>query len=115
MEKIFITGASSGLGFALADYFHTIGHPVVSCARRDIECSWQHIPNIDVSDLTNLKYISEHLRGCDYLINNVGMAYDGILATQGEESILKMIDVNLSSVIVLTKYWIRFNNLNLIF
>ena len=36
------------------------------------------------------------------------MAYDGILATQGLENIENMIDVNLLSVISLTKNYVRF-------
>ena len=40
-------------------------------------------------------------------MNNVGIAYDGILATQGERSIAEIVQVNLTSTLVLTKHYIR--------
>lgn len=111
MNKILISGASKGLGKSLAEYYAKCNFEVVTFARTDIDTSnftnWKHYANVDVSNVSSLDILKPELKNCNYLINNVGMAYDGILATQGLESIETMITINLTSVIYLTKLWVR--------
>jgi 3-oxoacyl-[acyl-carrier protein] reductase len=106
--KILISGASRGLGLDLADYLSERGHQVTTFARSEhVTDKFRHIPGIDVTQDEHLFSLGPILAESDVLINNVGMAYDGILATQGIDNIKKMIDTNLTSVIILTKLWIR--------
>lgn len=106
--KILISGTSKGLGFDLAEYFSSQGHDVIGFARSECpKANFLHIPKIDASKKENLESIHDHIASSDALINNIGMAYDGILATQGYESIARMIDINLLSVVMLTKMYVR--------
>lgn len=109
MKKILISGASRGLGKDLAEYLSREYH-VITFARQDARfnsANITHISGLDVLDHDNFSLINDHLKDADAIINNVGMAYDGILATQGHESIREMIDVNLLSAIYLTKRYLR--------
>jgi len=109
LKKIIISGASRGLGKDLAEYLAK-EYSVVTFARNDAtfdSSNITHISGVDVKKFDNFNLISKHLKNADGLINNVGMAYDGILATQGLESIENMIDVNLLSIINLTKKYLR--------
>jgi 3-oxoacyl-[acyl-carrier protein] reductase len=47
------------------------------------------------------------LEKSDVLINNAAIAFDGLLATQGEQFITDIIQVNLVSTLLLTKKYIR--------
>ena len=107
--NIVISGGSHGLGADLADYL-SINNKIISFARGDRQINnpnLTHLSNIDVINPANLDQISGHLIEADALINNVGTAYDGILATQGTSNIKELLDVNLYSVIYLTKMYIR--------
>jgi len=109
LKKIIISGASRGLGKDLAEYLAK-EYSVVTFARNDAtfdSSNITHISGVDVKKFDNFNLISKHLKNANGLINNVGMAYDGILATQGLESIENMIDVNLLSIINLTKKYLR--------
>ena len=110
MKKIIISGASRGLGKDLAEYLSK-KYTVLTFARNDATFDSSniiHISGIDVRQNDYYNRLSDYLKDADGLINNVGMAYDGILATQGLENIENMIDVNLLSVISLTKNYVRF-------
>ncbi|MDB4330365.1 SDR family oxidoreductase [bacterium] len=116
MKKVMISGGSSGLGRGLVDYLLERDYEVISFARRDAEVSkiseeysdkWTHLSGIDVSNSEDLDKLKPYLLDCEGLINNVGMAYDGILSTQGLGSIENMININLTSVLYLTKLWLR--------
>jgi 3-oxoacyl-[acyl-carrier protein] reductase len=66
-----------------------------------------HLPNVDANRAEDLEKLASHLEDTDGLVNNVGIAYDGILATQGEASIRQMLDTNIFSVLHLTKLFLR--------
>lgn len=107
--KILISGASRGLGEALVRYFCQ-EHQVVSFARGELPISHpnlKHYGGIDATSTSDLDKIAVEMPSVDGLINNVGVAYDGILATQGPESIRSMLDVNVFSAIYLTKLYLR--------
>lgn len=109
MKTVLISGASRGLGRSLAEYLAK-DHRVVTFARHQVEFSSPnviHLSGIDVRDSRVLESLVEYLGDTDGLINNVGMAYDGILATQGFDHIRDMINTNLLSVAYLTKLYLR--------
>jgi 3-oxoacyl-[acyl-carrier protein] reductase len=68
---------------------------------------WDFLSGIDASDQNTWSQINEKLADTDVLINNVGIAHDGLLATQGVDEIKSVIDVNLTSILILTKLYIR--------
>ena len=110
MKSVFISGASRGLGKDLSLYFLEKDYKVFSFSRNKIDFTHKnllHFSDIDALNTSELKKLSLPLSQCEYLINNVGIAYDGILATQSIESIQNMISVNITSVIYLTKLWIK--------
>ncbi|NUN97006.1 MAG: SDR family oxidoreductase [Candidatus Omnitrophica bacterium] len=107
--KILISGGSRGLGRELAE--HLAGqHEVVTFARGEAGTRnprIKHLTGVDVASTESLDGLEPYLEDADGLVNNVGIAYDGILATQGVDSIRKMLEVNLFSVLYLTKLYLR--------
>ena len=88
----------------------SLRHQVVTFARSEATFrnpSIVHLPRVDVNKPHDLESLSSHLEDADGLINNVSIAYDGILATQGTESIRSMLETNVFSVIYLTKLYLR--------
>lgn len=104
-----ISGASRGLGEAMVRYFCE-EHQVVSFARGDLNFTHPnvtHYAGIDAANIHDVEKIAHEFPSVDGLVNNVGVAYDGILATQGPESIQSMLNTNVFSVIYLTKLYLR--------
>jgi len=67
----------------------------------------RHLAGIDAGDPVQLEQLTEVLGEADGLVNNVGVAYEGILATQSLESIERTLAINLTSVLYLTKLYVR--------
>ncbi|MCL2566536.1 MAG: SDR family oxidoreductase [Alphaproteobacteria bacterium] len=109
MKKLaVITGASSGIGMALAKEFSKLGHPLLLLARRVEKLQELSLPNtlckkVDVRDLESFKAAiaeSEKIYGdVDLLINNAGLMQLGDVATQSVEEWNNMIDINLKGVL----------------
>ena len=110
--KYVVSGGSKGLGISLVDFLAANEHSIVSFSRSPREHNHfvgdvTHIDGIDVTKQTDLDKLSPYLAEADGLVNNVGVAYDGILATQGPDSIKQMLDTNVFSVLYLTKLYLR--------
>jgi 3-oxoacyl-[acyl-carrier protein] reductase len=107
--KFVISGGSKGLGADLADYLAP-NHQVVTFSRGtrgNLHPNITHIPDIDASKAEDLDKLVPYLADTDGIVNNVGMAYDGILATQGPDSIKQVLDINIFSALYLTKLYLR--------
>lgn len=106
--KILVTGTSRGLGLAIASILSK-QHEVTGCSRDVVKSpdtvEFSHIPNIDFHDTSTFNSLP--LEEYDVLINNVGIAFDGLLAIQAEEKIKEVIEVNLVSTLVLIKNYVR--------
>lgn len=96
---IIITGTSSGIGFALAEYFGKKGHSVYGLSRKTTESSFFTSIATDVTDNQQvLDAISEILKKekkIDVLINNAGMGMVGAVEDSKKEEILKLFNLNL--------------------
>lgn len=119
---VLISGGSRGLGMALVRHFLEAGDVVATFSRSrtpfvdQIEKSSHQdrfvFQPIDATDNENLhkfvKELHEKHQRIDILINNAAVAYDGPIATFPDERFEKLIDINLTSVLLLTKWCVRF-------
>jgi 3-oxoacyl-[acyl-carrier protein] reductase len=66
-----------------------------------------HREGIDLGKIETLESLAQDLAQCDALVNNAAVAFDGILATQSLISIEELVRVNCTSVLALTKLYVR--------
>lgn len=104
MKKlVVITGASSGIGEAMAKTFSELGHPLLLIARRVEKLESLNLPNsicekVDVTNKTDFLYAlnkaQEQYGPADLLINNAGVMLLGQIDTQETEEWTRMFNVN---------------------
>jgi short-subunit dehydrogenase len=118
-----ITGASSGIGAALAHVFAANGHEVVLAARREpqlttiaasIRAAGYQAPHVLPVDLTrpnSAEWIAQELSARNlepaFLVNNAGYGLLGPAATLDRAEQLAMIDLNCRSLTELSLRWIN--------
>jgi 3-oxoacyl-[acyl-carrier protein] reductase len=124
MDSVIVTGASRGIGLAIADRLARDGFRVVAVARRDSEAlaasaarlaqqglgSLEFRP-LDLNDVAGIPTFVRELRkqfGPMYgLVNNAGLGTEGLLATMPDAEIRTLIRLNTLSPIMLSKYVVR--------
>ncbi len=120
MPNVLVTGASRGIGLAIAGRLADSGFTVIALARTQGEAL---TAAIDASggkivftpfDLTRIDAIPDLVRdlkaahGPLYgLVNNAGLGSDGLLANTHNSQIEAVIQLNVTAPIVLTKYVVR--------
>lgn len=118
--NILITGASRGIGRAVAIEFAKNNHTIIICAKSDLEGlqnTKRLVENEGVScyiglcDVTNedsvKKFISDSAKAIgktDILINNAGISYIGLLQDMSFEDWNKVLSTNLTSAFLMSKY-----------
>jgi 3-oxoacyl-[acyl-carrier protein] reductase len=122
--NVIVTGTSRGLGLGIAQRLTAVGYSVIAVARRQGEQLASVMRDVDYQrtgslhfrpfDLGNLSGISDFVRelrnefGAIYgLINNAGLGTSGILATMPNAQILRVVQLNTVSPLILTKYVVR--------
>lgn len=115
---VVVTGTSSGLGKRVATTLGRGGYRVVGIARRDVAPSalglsaerYQHLC-FDLADVDSIPALVDKLVrdfGAPYgLVNNAAVGLDGLLLTMHNSDISRMLHLNITSPIVLTKYLAR--------
>jgi 3-oxoacyl-[acyl-carrier protein] reductase len=112
MDNVLVTGASRGLGAAIATRLAADGFHVISVAR----AIRQEEPRISpvAFDLSDIGRMPEFVRGLRQrfgpiygLVNNAGLGAEGLLANMPDADIEALIRVNTLSPIVLSKYVVR--------
>jgi len=115
-----ITGASSGIGEALAYKYASLGHRLIIAARRENELlrvadkikstygTEVHIVIADVSKESDCKNIIDeslnHYGRIDILINNAGISQRALLKDLPFESLHKVMNINYWGTVYCTKF-----------
>ena len=104
---IIITGTSTGIGFALAEYFGKKGHQVFGLSRKAVNSEYFKSISTDITDNFQVQNaISEILKTetkIDVLINNAGMGMVGAVEDSSKEEILKLFNLNLVGSVQMMK------------
>ena len=124
MDNVLVTGASRGIGLAIAVRLANSGYNVVAVARRDNETLDGAIEQCRIGgrgslafaafDLADIEAIPEFARrirgeiGPIYgLVNNAGIGTGGLLGNMANANIEAVLRLNSLSPIILTKYVVR--------
>jgi short-subunit dehydrogenase len=118
--NVVITGATKGIGRAIAEKFAEAGNTIIGCARNEMDlykmadelqtkypgCVVKAKP-VDLSDANEVKQFGKWIldKGLvpDILINNAGSFIPGSVHDEEEGALEKMIEVNLYSAYHLTR------------
>lgn len=115
MTTWLITGASSGLGRALAEHVLSAGHQVVATARNtsaldDLRGAYPEaalIVALDVTDLSSITAVvdraEEHFGGIDVLVNNAGYGYTAAVEEGEDEAVARLFATNFFGPVALIK------------
>ena len=117
-KKILITGATGGIGGELVKKFISLGGSVFGTGTKSekLDILKKNNPNVKVEKFN----LSEHnkienfintvisdLGGLDILINNAGVNVDNLSLRMKDDEWKKVIDINLTSTFLLSKYSIK--------
>lgn len=98
-KTIIITGASAGIGKALAEYFGKKGHRVYGLSRKQVESQYFTSIPTDITEKEQIdnaiNQILEKEKQIDILINNAGMGMVGAVEDATKEDITKLFNLNL--------------------
>ena len=117
-KNILVTGASGGIGKEIVKKFVSLGGNVLGTGTKTekLDLLKKQYPTIKVKkfDMSEDSRIEEfidnvnlELGGLDILINNAGMNIDNLSLRMNEEEWKKVININLTSTFLLSKYAIK--------
>lgn len=112
--KVFISGASRGIGLAIAKKFYAQDFEVIICSRsaEKLADAKEQMPDLhtfvcDISDKNAVKslaaQINEQFGALDVLVNNGGIFMPGLVHEEPDEVFEKMIKTNVHSAYYFTK------------
>lgn len=103
MKKVFILGASGGIGRAITEKFYKEGYLVYAgynSSENEIADMKENMPGItpvkvDVSDSASVKEAFSKIKGCDILINNAGVAKSNLITDVSDEEFDRIMKIDL--------------------
>ena len=119
---VLVSGGSRGLGAGLVQAFLDQGHRVATFSRSatDRTRAWEadpavrdrfHFATADATDRAGtralLGSVTERWGAVEVLVNNAGVAIDGLLPLMKDDDIDTLVDIDLKSVLFLTKRVLR--------
>ena len=116
MKRVLITGASGGIGSAMAEEFDREGYELVLHCHKNIEklndlkerlSKEPVLVSGDLSTEEGVNSVIEQAGDIDVLINNAGITRDGLLLTMKPESFDAVIAANLRSVYLMSRAVLR--------
>jgi 3-oxoacyl-[acyl-carrier protein] reductase len=120
MHNVLVTGGSRGIGLAIAKRLVDASYNVIAVARRETEelaaavrasDGRLHFRTCDLAVIDAIPAFAKLVRdefGAIYgLVNNAGLGTEGLLATMHNSEIEALVQLNVLSPIILTKYVAR--------
>jgi len=121
MDSVIVTGATRGIGLAIAERLAADGFHVIAVARRNSEALERAAANpvagaltfaaLDLADVGAIPAFARETRarlGPIYgLVNNAGVGTEGLLANMPDSEIEALIRLNTLSPIIMSKYVVR--------
>ena len=116
MKRVLITGASGGIGSAMAEEFDREGYELVLHCHKNIEklndlkerlSNEPVLVSGDLSTEEGVNSVIEQVGDIDVLINNAGITRDGLLLTMKPESFDAVIAANRRSVYLMSRAVLR--------
>jgi 3-oxoacyl-[acyl-carrier protein] reductase len=99
-----VTGASRGIGFAIAETLRKMGATVIGTATTEEGAKKINGKVLNIADPASIeKLLAEIPSGPDILVNNAGITRDNLLLRMKEEEWNAVIETNLTGVYRLTK------------
>ena len=117
-KKIIITGASGGIGNSIVDKFYKCGANILASGTRiekleQLKNKFEKIKilKFDISQSEKIEEFinnaSNELGGIDCIINNAGITQDNLAIRMSIDEWKKVIDVNLTSTFLMSKFAIK--------
>lgn len=119
-RAVLVTGGSRGLGAAIVQMFLDQGDRVATCSRSSTPATdaWAaemgdrfYFAPLDLADRDAsrgyVRAVVDRFGGIDVLVNNAGVARDGVLGTFSDDDVDAVIDLNLKGTIQMTKLAVR--------
>ncbi len=119
-QTVIVTGASRGIGLAVAEVLAGAGYNVVALARRESDAvvsacaaaeGRMHFTPFDLDQLDGVPDLVGTLRkahGPIYgLVNNAGIGTEGVLATMPTPDIERLVRLNTLAPLIVTKHVVR--------
>lgn len=121
-QTVLITGASAGIGAALAKEFAAHGHELILVARRtdklqalakalaDQHGTTSHCIPADLTDTDAAKQlfdeVSKRKLAVDVLVNNAGLAYEGHFGSADVDELMAMLQLNVVALTALSRLFL---------
>ena len=118
-KKIIVTGASGGIGNSIVEKLHNNGATILATGTRDeklneLKQKFKNIKTLkfDISDHNKIEEFlntaTEDLGGSlDCIVNNAGITKDNLTIRMSMEEWTKVIDINLTSTFLMSKFAIK--------